>query len=193
MSVIKVPTDNVYNMYKDGYYGSLSLLVKPISVDWHNCRETYHSHNPRSARLLFAAHDGNSKRVISFIGHAERILKLSEDQATTFSETDTNGVLEVNMGKFWRVAGRRSLFTILLRAAKHYKNKQFYTAAAKDEYLKQTWEAFKMFMGGRTYIPQKRKFSDSGGWRNFFRRHKSKAALKINLVKPCRLKTNAST
>lgn len=160
MSLFKVPIFCYRPL--SGYYGGVSTLDK---FNWYVCREQFHADYKRFRRLFFVAHENNTNRVASFIRHAERILKLPEEQKSTFHKTNTEGILLVKMGKFWtKCKMRRSLYTILLRASKNY-DRNFHKAAAKEPYLADTWGAVTKFMDGNTKIKRTNTYN---GWASYF-------------------------
>ena len=151
MKSIKIP-ETLYSP-DQGDYGRFFNHRKK-NIDWQSCREIFHTHYSGS-NFLFACHDGDIKKVVSFIRHADKILKLKLKLRCKFAETNQKGILLVRPGPFWSSICRSELLTILLRASKYYyksNDRGFWAACIEEPYLKETWDSFVRFMKGYTNI-----------------------------------------
>ena len=159
---------------------------------WYGCRESFQNVFKKDMETFAFSHKPKvSKDVATFISAFEDKLKLKKNR-TTFNLTDKENVILVNPSKWWRkYLIRRSLFTILLRAAQNYsiKKDNFEEALVSDPYAKATKAAIDLFL--KRYTLVKKKHINSG-WRNTFLNMKEKKALEI-LTKPPKKRVVEST
>lgn len=119
---------------------------------WYTCREDFHGENhKRTRRILFTCGEHNAHNVADFINRIERILKIPRDQRTFFAATGRSKIVWMQVSAWWyRYSIRRSLFTILLRAGKHYTGENFDEIVSEATYLNNTQNAFTRFLQGFT-------------------------------------------
>jgi hypothetical protein len=177
-----------------GYFNSVKMLI------WHSCREQFHTNCPRPKRLVHAlahqdaegkpfGHIHSRRAIIGFVRHAERILHVGYKYRCRFIKSNNRYVLAVVPGKFWGTGNRLTLLTILLRAGRLYRvdrkgryngrtddNGYFWKAARKNDYLYNTWDAFRKFMNGNTKID----IRDFGGWVDEFAGHNGEMGVGIH-------------
>ena len=151
--VFKVPKTYSDLYDRAGYFGLLTERNRGLL--WFHCRESFHqTHYPCAAKIfLFKVHN-DSLQTEKFIRHAEKILGIGRKYRCQFLKTDDLKTLAIRPGLFWGVKKRILLLTILLRASQEYNvaRKNFWQACKKEEYLENTWVAFKQFMKGNTEI-----------------------------------------
>jgi hypothetical protein len=109
--------------------------------------------------------------------------KLNVNPRSQFGITQNNKIMWVKPSPWWTAFGmRRSLFTILLRAALNYSTskKNFMEAVNSEKYLSTTTYAFERFMSGNTkYAGHKR-----GWYKQFCEKNLSHEEIDKLLIKP---------
>lgn len=131
---------------------------------WHRCREVWHNYL-KNLNLFFYSHDtGKTRAIAAFMGKIETILDIHP--RSHFGPTQRKTICWVEPSAWWtRLAMRRSLFTILLRAGHSYKidDDNFEQALYSHRYAEETWYAVQRFLAGNTTYTGRRR-----GWYNQF-------------------------
>lgn len=130
---------------------------------WYDCRDLFQSHLYKSKLFFFAHEVGEGKHVASFIEKIEELLEIST--RSEFGPTQRKTILWISPSKWWTVKPMsRSLFTVLLRAGRHYNKDNFESVIENELYLKNTRYAFDRFLAGNTTYTGKRR----GWYRQFY-------------------------
>lgn len=159
---------------------------------WYSCRESFQSIFKKNIETIAFSHKPKTgENIATFIRIFEDKLKLKKNR-TTFFLTDKNNILLVNPSAWWRkYLIRRSLFTILLRAAQAYdiKKDNFEEALYSNDYSRETKAAINLFLKRYTLV---KTAHINSGWRNTFRNKGEKKILEI-LIKPPKKRIVEST
>ncbi len=150
------------------YFGSLAAEEKKgksVVETWVACRDVFHVNSHKVKKFLFHHRkSATNQNIAAFIGKIEDDLGISPK--TKFVSTKIPNVVLVEPSRWWtHYSMKRSLFTILLRAAqKHDPNaKNFKEVLYSEDYLSETKTAVLRFLKGHTSY--KGKIS---GWHNQF-------------------------
>tara|TARA_Y100000034_G_scaffold48390_1_gene59754 strand:+ start:6243 stop:6842 length:600 start_codon:yes stop_codon:yes gene_type:complete len=147
------------------------FATKDDPYDWENCREEFSQYfNLSDPGLFFSISPGQIESVSSFICRTENILTLPEN--STFSPTNYDEIMWVNIAPFWREdLVRCSLFTILLRCGRCYNIYQdkYEPALFSEWQAGETRNAIYRFLFGYTkYVPPqpdvKRHYKQGWHW-----------------------------
>jgi hypothetical protein len=151
---------------------------------WYTCRDSFAGVFKKPLEQFPFSHPaGTTKNIEVFFNKLENKLKLKKNR-TTFLATDKPNITIVKPSLWWRKYHiRRSLFTILLRAAPKYdiEKDNFKETLYTDPYLALTKEAVKQFLKGKTLAPKK---ECPYGWRDAFKDKKTKEEILQILQKP---------
>jgi hypothetical protein len=148
-----------------GNYALEGVGSQPIF--WYYCREKFLVKFDEKTQGFFFSHDvDKGKNIANFISKFESILKLTQLNkpytTSTFSLTDHENVLWINVSSFWSdCLFKRSLFTALLRSGSNYDlstdnfDEALFSPTFKDDekvnlYMRQTKNAVLRFMFGFT-------------------------------------------
>lgn len=148
-------------------------------LNTYTCRETFATQWGRAVRngsdkMSLTASTKNRKKIVKFFEKLEDKLELKVRTTFHYIANRSTGLI-IEPSKWWlRSAMRRSIFTIFLRAGKHYKS-NFDAAIQSQQYFQRTKNAVNRFLDGHTYYRGR-----SGGWVNVFN-YAGKAKVKQQL------------
>ena len=174
--------DSAYKPQKGMYARMKCFKDGRYKIDhWWYCREIFHTVLKELSIFFFSHVRGNGQGVASFIAKIEDALDVQ--LRSQMGPTQQKTIMWIRPSKWWISAGmRRSLFTILLRAAQAYKvsKDNFEEASCSYKYLKQTLCAFRRFLDGNTkYTGRKR-----GWYKQFSQPNLTKLDIDKLLIKP---------
>jgi hypothetical protein len=180
---VKIATTEKYA----GKFALLNYSTNNTSAhipSWVACREVFGGHfTKKTENFAFSHKPKCGINIAAFFARFEDQLKLKKNR-TLFTLTDKNNIIIVIPSLWWRkYLVRRSLFTILLRAAQAYviERDNFEDALFSDPYAKETKIALRAFLKGQTFA--KKKMLLYSGWKATFANKREPEVLNI-LQKP---------
>lgn len=147
-------SEHSFGIIRRGYWTTSRYMIW-----WHSCRETFE----RDLFALVGPYHGNFKfgfvidptmhdqecRVAHFIRDIE-LNKLNLNKLTTFMRVRNKSYVYIRPSSFWTSCQMRfSLFTILLRAGRHYFFNSIEDALLAEPYSRHTFAAIRLFFEGR--------------------------------------------
>ena len=132
---------------------------------WHYCRELFHGQLYNLSLFFFSHNSNKCNAIVSFMTKIEDMLDVQP--RSSYGPTQRKTIMWVKPSRWWTVKTmRRSLFTILLRAACYYSpNKDnFEEALYSDPYTIATKYAVNRFLAGNTIYTGKKR----GWYRQFY-------------------------
>jgi hypothetical protein len=148
---------------------------------WYFCREIFHGLLHELDIFFFSHQKFQTDNVVAFMSILEE--KLDVTPRSVFGPTQRKTIMYVKPSRWWlRLAMRRSIFTIFLRAGLNYERKKdnFLDAMLREVYLKHTWPAVKRFLSGYTVYTGKKR-----GWhKQFSEKGLTKKDIQKLLVRP---------
>ncbi len=167
-----------------------SASTKSPVQGWTSCRESFLS-TSTTLSSFFYQHGlpapGRGRSVSVFMDRIEDMLGLEGDNRSRFQKTNKRLIVRVFPGAFWREGSqmtkmcRMSLYSALLRAARHYRMSlnNFDNALWGETYTVGTKLAIQRFLEGNTnYVG-----TSFTGWYNAFANTTTKASVAQRLVK----------
>jgi hypothetical protein len=173
----------------DAVVGSYALDRQPLVFE--NCRERFAvAFQEATTGLYFKHQAAKGIDIANFVSKTEIIIR--QGPLSKFSITNRDTILWVEPSQFWKSCPmKRSLFTILLRAASAYNSQtdNYEDAIFSQQYLDPTKKAVIRFLNGFTkYVGPDLKISSTGtvivdGWKTVFQ-NKTETEIKKMLVSP---------
>jgi len=119
-----------------------------VAGQWWDCRELFQDDFTKQTETVLLAHkSGHFNRLRIFISTAEEVLSVPTSEV---GPTQRKTISYIIPSSFWtQCSMRRSLFTILLRAAPQYEG-DFDEALYGNQYAAGTREAIERFFSGCT-------------------------------------------
>lgn len=150
--------------------------LEPYQYSWETCREIFADYFTAKLESFYFSHKPNqTENIQKFFVKVEKTLGLkNKDNHTVIKKTDKPNISLIIVPEWWRkYIVRRSLFTILLRSANNYNEKEnggeitdnFELALFSDKYAIETKPAVELFMKGNTFC---KKNTFGYGWRDTF-------------------------
>lgn len=165
--------------------GSYALDSEPLIFE--NCRERFAVHFTEKTEGFFYKHaEDHGQNIAAFIQKTELILET--DAISKFSSTNRSTILWVSPSVFWKECYmRRSIFTILLRAAEAYNRDidNYEDALFSHKYIDATRIAVTRFLYGFTSytgakcLPNSTETVIRSGWLSTFINKKQNEVKKL--------------
>jgi hypothetical protein len=163
-----------------------SFAIEGPELKWESCRENFSRVFPLNKGMFFSHEPNQGEKIAIFIDRVEQILCLKNK--TAYAKTNLNFVLWLNPSDFWKECPmKRSLFTVLLRAALKYDplRDNFQEALLSNSYIVSSKNAVYRFLFGFTKFQgdKKRAIGVGKGWVSYFK-NKSDDFVCTSLVAP---------
>lgn len=162
--------DSYYRTPQQGY--SLGFGTETITIpqgESFTCRERLHGHwtQNQNKKLIFRCGENKQNKVEKLIRWVENKLKV-KNGIKFFTNGGALIVLEIS--KWWNTPMRKHFLSGLLRAVKHFNEKNFLTAILKYRYFKQTKYAVRRFLSGMVNFRKRKRLGiyRFTGWQNTF-------------------------
>ena len=132
--------------------------------DTYSCREMFSYHFESYTEYIgFYSNRCNIQNVNHFFKAIQKKLHIQEENGVEFFKTDNKNAIIVKVPYFWRQSiFRRNLFTLFLRAAACYYNKNYKTSLQNYPLAKKIAPAIRYFLNGYIYYTSNKINNDKG-------------------------------